>query len=564
MSLGPAEPLFAGVEVVRDAETPMRDGTILRSDVYRPTSGGPHPVLVLRTPYDKRLAQTIVYKHPAWYAARGYIAVAQDVRGRYASDGDFEPFHHEAEDGFDTIEWAAELPGSTGAVGTYGFSYPGAVQLQAAALRPRGLACVAPGFAVSDFYEDWIYTGGAFQLAGTLSWVVAYLAIADAVKRGRPAAAERLAKLAGDFGALYAAEPVAAAALERDDAPYLFDWLEHDTWDDYWRGISIRERYDDIDVPCLHVGGWYDIFIEGTVRNFEELSRRAAAEQRLYLGPWVHIPWASRSGCRDFGEEARNSVDEAQLRWFDRWLRDGDALPDEERVRVFYMGDDRWESHGSWPPEDVRAVEWFLDSRDGATSLSGDGRLVPEPPPGERGPDVFAYHPENPVPSRGGHSCCTADIAPMGPADQRDVEMRNDVLVYSSEPLEQDLVVAGTVELTLFAQTDAPSTDWTAKLVDVSEDGSATNVCDSIVRVRDTSPEVAELTIRVGTTAQVFKAGHRIRLEVSSSNWPHYDANPNTGAPARDAVRHRGAVATQIVHHSAKHPSRLRLPARAA
>lgn len=559
-----AVPLAPDVDVIRDAPATMRDGTVLRADVYRPTTAGPHPVLLLRTPYDKRLAQTITYRHPSWYAARGYIVVVQDVRGRGASDGLFEPFRNEARDGCDTIEWAAQLPGSTGGVGTYGFSYPGAAQLQAAALRPKGLVCMAPGFAVSDFYEDWIYKGGAFQLAGTLSWALAYLAIPDAVRRGRHEAAARLARLAADPMAFYASEPVASSVLEHDDAPYLFEWLEHDTRDDFWTELSIAERYDDIEVPCLHLGGWYDVFVEGTVRNFVELDGRARrdgrGEHRMVIGPWLHIPWARQVGCRDFGPAADNTLDDVQLAWFDQWLRDGSDAPEQtEPVRVFHMGADRWVGHESWPPADVRERAWFLGAETGAASLSGDGRLT-DTAPDEQRPDVFAVDPGNPVPSRGGRSCCTADVAPMGPESQADVELRNDVLVYSSDPLDADLTVTGTVHVTLFASSSAPSTDWTAKLVDVCENGCTTNVCDGIVRVRASGDEVREIAIPVGTTAYVFRAGHRLRLEIAGSNWPHYDVNPNNGDRSRDAVRYLGEVATQVVHHDARHPSRLLLP----
>jgi len=572
------EAFIPGVRVKWDAEVPMRDGTILRADVYRPDDNQAHPVLLLRTPYDKTFAQNFVYQHPSWYARHGYVVVIQDNRGRNASDGEFYPLRNEALDGFDTIEWAAALEGTTGAVGTYGFSYPGAVQLLAAAEQPPSLACCIPGFTGSDFFDGWTYRGGAFHNAFIIAWVMQFLAIPDALKRGDRESAARLAALGGNLKALYAAQPLRdfAPLREAGVADYFFDWLEHDTRDDYWKEISLQEhgRYDRIDVPCLHVVGWYDTFVEGTVTNFSELFVRADGDpsrtQRLLVGPWLHIPWGRLNGARNFGPEADNPIDGIQLAWFDHWLKgDTKAAPEGPVARIFVMGENAWRDADAWPPSEAQVEEWYLHSSGRALSVSGDGTLSPERPDDES-PDVYAYLPVAPAPSLGGNSCCLPEAAPMGSFEQTSVEVRNDVLVYSTAPLERDVEVTGSVELVLHAATDVVDTDWTAKLVDVCPDGCAWNICDGIVRARFREsleePKLLEpgrtyeYRIRVGVTSNLFKRGHRIRLEISSSNFPLHDVNTNTGARVKDATLLDSVVATQVVYHDAKRPSRLLLP----
>jgi uncharacterized protein len=569
------EYIVGDARVQRDVPARMRDGTNLRADVYRPQEPGEYPVLVLRTPYDKTVAQQITYQHPAWYARRGYIVVSQDPRGRFASDGEFRPFRDEAEDTADTIAWAAGLPGGNGKVATYGFSYPGANQLLGAAEGPEALACIAPGFTGSDFYDGWTYVGGAFSLAFVVSWVEPLLALPDALKKGDLQASIALASQAANFPGLYWTQPLKSFPLFKDNdvAPYFFEWLEHDTRDEYWQSISIRTRYDRIGVPALHFGGWYDSFIEGTLENYAALAARAGDDparlQRLVIGPWLHIPWAQYAGVRNFGDDAGNRLDELQLEWFDYWLKGEGDVESWPAVRLFTMGENRWHDHDAWPPRNARVTEWHLHSSGRATSLSGDGVLSREGPSDEP-PDVFVYNPGWPVSSVGGRSCCIAEVAPMGPLEQRFAEIRNDVLVYSTSVLEEDVEVTGTVELVLFAATDAVDTDWTAKLVDVAPGGHAINLCDGIVRARYRESlehpariernRVHEYRIRVGSTSNLFRRGHRIRLEVSSSNFPMFDINPNNGQRSGEATLLQAKVATQAVFHDAGRPSRLLLP----
>ena len=567
-------PGFSNLVLERDVPARMRDGTTLYADVYRPSSGGPFPVLLMRLPYDKTQAANVTYRHPSWYASHGYVVVAQDTRGRWRSEGDFYPFAYEAEDGYDTVEWAASLPHSNGRVGTYGFSYDGATQLQAALKRPPSLRTVCPGFTGSQYYEGWVYKGGAFALAFNASWAT-NLAIDDARRRGDDAATQSLLAAFLSAPAFYGHLPLKEyPPLVRSDlGRYFFDWMDHPSYDDYWRRWSVDEDYSRIDIPALHTGGWYDVFVSGTLKNFEGLRRDAASEasrsaQKLLLGPWYHLPWSQLTGATDFGPEARNTVDYLQLRWFDQFLCDEDTGVLESPVTYFLMGQNRWMDERYWPPEGTERRDYYLRSEDSANSINGDGRLDVEPP-GREGPDVYTYDPLFPVPSVGGHSGFVPVVAPMGPADQAGVEVLNGVLVYTSAPLEKDLTVIGPVSVTLYAATSAPDTDFTAKLCVVSSEGRSTNILEGIIRARyresSTEPrpitpdEVYEYRIDLGPTAYVFEVGHRVRLQVSSSDFPQWDRNLNTGGPLGLEIITQARVATQTILHDANHPSRLTL-----
>lgn len=576
--------LASGVRVARNAEAPMRDGTILRADVYRPAERGSYPVLLMRVPYGKDTAQGFVFQHPAWYARHGYIVVVQDCRGRFASQGRFDPLRHEAQDGYDSVEWAASLAESTGLVGMYGFSYAGATQLLAASEQPPSLRCCAPAFTASDYYDGWMYEGGILNLSFVMSWTVLMLAMQEAVHAGDLAAARTIHRRSQGFPAMFSERPLNELSLLRDTgvAPYFFDWLRHDVRDDYWEEVGLPERYDRISVPCLHIGGWYDVFASGTVRNFEELSHRAGTdptrEQRLMMGPWIHMPWAPEATGPGLGTSFRNRVDPAQLAWFDRWLKPADAdatisssgaADETDAVSHFVMGANRWDASTRWPPSSSQTV-LFLHSEGQANSRSGDGRLTAAVPDAGTPPDVFIFDPTNPVMSSGGNSCCNSAVSPMGQRCQASVEVRNDVLVYTSDPVAHDLLVTGVPSVSLFAATTARDTDWVVRLVDVDETGTAVNVCQGAVRARHrhslSHPEfvppntAAQFEITMSPTSWLFRRGHRIRLQVTSSDFPAKDPNRNTGEAQASAAPWDYRVATQTVLHDPEHPSVLRLP----
>lgn len=562
---------FAGVNLERDCPVPMTDGTILRADVYRPLASGRHPVLLLRTPYNKTTAQSGVYEHPAWYARQGYVVVVQDTRGRFTSAGAFDPYRWEGEDGTDTIGWAAQLKGGNGKVGTFGFSYSGASQLLAAQRKPAGLVCAAIGCAGADFFDGWTYRGGALQLAFILSWTLGALAIPDALKRGDRKRAETLLALSSNMHAAY--ERPLADWLGSGMLPAYFEkWVTGDTRNDYWKSLSSLPGLSDIEIPCLHLGGWYDIFLDGTLDVHRKLTEQAAGDRRraqfLSIGPWQHVPWSRLNGAADFGAAGDNRADEMQLSWFDHWLKDRPFGEDVGKIRYFLMGANEWRTDMSWPPADALACELYFHSSGIAARRLDDGVLTLEPPCQEP-PDIYVYDPGEPVPSIGGASCCRPELTPVGVYDQRRVESRTDVLTYTCGPFIEGCDVVGPVEVVLYAASDAADTDWTAKLVDVRPDGSAMNICDGIIRARYRASlerpsliepgDVYQYRISLASTAMRMLAGHRLRLEISSSNFPNYDVNPNTGLGAHRAAKLDTVIATQIVYHDSERPSHLRL-----
>jgi putative CocE/NonD family hydrolase len=566
-------PGYPGLTVQRDVPCPMRDGVRLMSDVYFPAGDGPFPVLLIRLPYDKTQAENVSYSHPSWYARHGYVVVAQDTRGRYASEGDWYPFRYEAEDGYDAIEWAARLPGANGRVGMYGFSYAGATQLLAATLRPPSLTAVCPAMTGSQYYEGWTFNQGALALAFVVSWALS-LGVNGAQRRRDD---EAMAGYASAFAASLAWDwhlPLnAIPPLLGKDTAYFFDWLAHPTYDDYWRGWSIDEDYGRIAVPGLHIAGWYDTFLGGTVKNFVSLRQGAGSEearraQKLVIGPWFHIPWKPL-----VGQTSQNAsptvVDDWQLAWFDHFLKDRGTGVLDAPVTLFVLGEDAWHDYESWPPPTSRPIPWYLHSGGRANSCFGDGTISPAIPALEP-PDVFTYDPGVPNVSRGGHSCCFPFVAPMGPADQAESEQWNSVLVYTSEPLSRDLLLIGDVAVVLFAATSAVDTDWTARLCQVDPNGRSTNLQEGIVRARfrdsSTNPspikpgEVYRYQLRLGPVGVRVPAGYRLRLDVASSDFPQWDRNLNTGGPLGTEGPSASITATQVVLHDETHPSHVILP----
>jgi putative CocE/NonD family hydrolase len=556
-----------GVSVERDVPGTMRDGVVLRADVYRPHGGGTYPVLLLRLPYDKQAANSnFGYAHPAWYARQGYMVVVQDTRGRYTSDGEFYPFLHEAEDGYDTIEWAAALPGSNGRVGMYGFSYPGAVQLLAATLRPPSLVTICPGFTGSQCYDGWTYNQGAFALAFAAPWA-AFLAL-DTARRTRDE--DGLRALLGALGnahELFWALPVEAwpPALERH-APYFTDWLDHPTYDEYWQRWSIDSDYSRLHVPALHVGGWYDAFVSGLVKNFVGLRASTGREQKLVIGPWQHLDWAPLDwpGNPPADESAGwRAVDMWQLRWFDHFLKEDDDSSIGAPVTVYVLGEG-WRDFDAWPPAIAQRQQVYLHSGGNANSRLGDG-VLSTAAPGEEPPDVYVYDPLGVAPRSGGHSCCVPAFAPMGPSCQSDAETAKTMLVYTTAPLERDLVLVGDVSATLYAASSAVDTDFAVRLCVVDESGCSRNLQEGIVRARfrDSLSEptpivpgtVYRYEIGLGPVGVRVRAGQRLRLDVSSSDFPQWDRNLNTGGPTGGESALASVVATQVVLHDAAHPS---------
>ncbi len=563
------------VTVERDVDATMRDGTVLRADVYRPADVAPEgvPVLLARTPYDKRVnVSTFGNAHPGWYASHGYMVVIQDTRGRCSSEGDFYPFAHEMDDGYDTVEWAAALPGSDGGVGMFGFSYVGATQLLAAVTRPPSLRSIVPGFTASQYYDGWTYNGGALATAFVCYWAN-LLALDTAVRAGDRAAVDALNASLGAAEGWYWWVPMSEfPPLQGGYAGYFYDWVEHCTYDDYWKQWSIDTDYSRIEVPALHIGGWWDVFLSGTVKNFTGLSAGAGSDearrgQKLLVGPWTHMPWSPVSRGSNEGPST-NEIDDWHLRWFDQTLKGLDTGVLDSAVTVYTLDGD-WSDLDGWPPSDTVAEDWYIHSQGRANSKFGDGTLERVAPDAEP-PDVFVYDPGVPIPSMGGHSCCFDSITPMGPADQHAAEVSRMILVYTSEPLAEDIELLGDVSVTLHAASTAPDTDFTARLCVVDPDGRSVNLQEGILRARyrhslsDAEPlvpgEVYELRIDLGPVGAHVPAGSRLRLTVSSSDFPQWDRNLNTGATPGTDTALVATPATQTILHDADHPTRVTLP----
>ena len=531
----------------------MRDGVKLAADVYQPEGGGKFPVLLQRTPYNR--AGTA--GSAARMAAHGYVVIIQDTRGRFDSAGEFYPFRYESPDGYDTVEWAAQLPYANGKVGMFGGSYVGATQMLAAMSSPPHLTAIQPYVTASEYYDGWTYQSGALMEWFASSWSSG-LAV-DTLRRkaaGLEDPKAWVAQLPVDSYRMLELPPVPALA------PYFRDWVAHERDDDYWRGWKISDHYATMNVKALHSGGWHDIFLKGTLQNYVGMraASPAAADQRLLIGPWAHAATSPEGKIGDvtFGKAAVLDSDETVLRWSDYSLKGerneyGTGAP----VRLFIMGENAWRDEHEFPLARTKYTNYYLH-KGGQLSVGA---------PGAEEADGYEYDPAHPAPTIGGRLCC-GDAIPPGPADQRPNEGRPDVLIFSTPALNQDVEVTGWVKATVYASSSAVDTDFTALLVDVEPSGYARFLTDGIVRARyrnsthQAEPiepgKIYKYTMDLWATGNLFKAGHKIRLYVSSSNFPRFDRNLNTGETIAGGARM--VKASQRIYHDAEHPSALVLP----
>jgi uncharacterized protein len=552
------------VTVETGVRVKMRDGVSLVADIYRPKAPGKFPVLLTRTPYNRRDIYTGMY-----LATRGYVAILQDVRGRFDSEGEFYPFKNEINDGYDTIEWAAGLSYANGDVGMFGGSYVGATQMLAAIAKPPHLKAIFPYITASEYYDGWTYQSGALMQWFASSWTTGLAEDTLRRKTSRQARPkEWVAQLPVEDYRLMAT-PTATEV-----APYFRDWVEHERDDEYWRPWKISDHYKELDIKALHSGGWHDIFLKGSIKNFVEMRKSAATQsardgQRMLIGPWAHAATSPEGKIGDvvFGKSAVLDFASTIVKWFDYALKGiNNEFAGDAPVRIFVMGDNLWRDEKEFPLARTTYTKYFLHSNKAANSLNGDGELSTRTP-GKQKPDTFEYDPHNPVPTIGGRLCCGPASAP-GPFDQRANEARQDVLVFSTPPLERDTEVTGYISLELYAASSATDTDFTAMIVDVDANGYARFLTDGIVRARyrnsTTRAEMIEpgkvykYTIDLWATSNVFKAGHRIRIYISSSNFPRFNRNLNTGEATMRATR--VMKAQQTIYHDGEHPSAIVLP----
>lgn len=573
-----------GVQVEFDVPATMRDGTVLRANVFRPVGEGTFPVLLTRLPYGKDFPLGGSLLNPVQAARQGYIVVVQDTRGRFTSEGEWHAFIHERADGYDTVEWAARLPGSNGDVGMYGASYFGFTQWAAARENPPHLRAVLPFITWADAQDGMFMRGGAVELGITRNWSQLQ-SIDTNLKRARAtgdprqvgAAISQIASRLNDLPVSgYADLPVKGYSTRHNDDALNDADLGIDRRNDqaYLDLVAVTPGYDTLAIPAFHGGGWYDIFLKGTLQNFAELQKRGKAPQKLIIGPWTHGSQDERVGSVHFGFASSAAFINLQidfqsleLRWFDRFLKGiPNGIDQEPPIQIFVMGTNQWRAENEWPLARAVPTPWYLHSNGRANSLSGDGVLSPEMP-GAETPDHFTYDPMQPMPTVGG-ALLMHSVFQSGPQDQRPIERREDMLVFTSAPMTQPMEVTGSITVTLYAATTAPDTDFVARLVDVHPDGFARNLTDGIIRGRMRNGVAHEellipgavypFEIDLWATSNVFLPGHQIRLDVTSSNFPRWDRNLNTAAPYAEGTK--TAVARQTILHDREHPSQVVLP----
>ena len=548
---------FAGVSFQAGAVATMRDGTRLVADVYRPTEGaGPWPVLLMRQPYGRDIASTVIYAHPTWYARQGFIVVIQDVRGRGDSEGSFYLFRHEVEDGADSVAWAAGLPDSNGRVGMYGFSYQGSTQLLAALARPPALRALAPHMTAFDLYSGWFYRNGILQLSTTLAWGSQMLR-EDARRRGAASSADLDRNLEA-VGRLSSQFPLAEAVpITNGDLPsYVSDWLRHSHKDDYWEEFDLLARVAELGLLMHHVSGWYDMYLRGSMDGYRAMAAKHA-NQHLDAAPWAHIPWGPQIAGSNLGPAADPDIDARLAAWFHHWLdhETAAAEPPLEPVRYFVLGANRWAQPEAWPPPEATRQIWYLANAQRANSRFGDGTLSPAGPHGPE--DLFTYDPEVPVLAPGGNF---GGSAVFGPHDLSSQQQVNNLLVYTSEPLSAPLVVAGDPRCVLHVRSSAARTHFVVRLCRVTPPGRAEFLC--LGAVEATARERTEITVPLDPIAVEFAVGDRIRIDVASSAFPLLARSSGTTAdPARVGSPNEFNRALQVVYHDQAHPSRLLLPA---
>jgi uncharacterized protein len=554
-----------------------RDGIRLDADIYRPDTDEDLPILLMRQPYGKAIASTVVYAHPMWYAAQGYIVVIQDVRGRGTSQGEFKLFEHEIADGIETIDWVSQLPGSTGNIGMYGFSYQGMTQLYAAIGKSTCLKAIAPATIGYDLYSDWAYENGAFCLQANLGWAIQLAAETNRRKKDEIA----YQKLYQASRNLPLNDPIPALPdiIQLETDSFYHDWLSQPQNSEYWKQLSPKYLLQDIDLPMLHIGGWFDPYLRGTLNLYHAMSQKSQHPQHLIIAPWAHLPWGSKLGAVDYGTEAQNYIDEIQIRWFDYFLKDKDTgMLAEAPISLFEMGSNRWlyledieqfsqpkityylasdglaatkeESGMLWQErvEDGNSISEENNNSDEATSdyLNTDKF---EEFPNTR--DIIVHDPWRPVTALGGHASF-----PNGSFERSQLDCRSDILTYTSAPLETDLNITGIVTLEIYCQANKPSFDLGAVLSEVHPDGRVFNFTQGYIKVDSlTNPVIIPLQ----ATCIKIPAGNSLRLSLSGAYFPAYPVNSGIKKSLLESRLIDNQIITISVFSGADYPSLIKL-----
>lgn len=539
----------------------MRDGVTLYADVYRPAREGKSPVIVVRTPYGVQRENVGVHDGLITLARMGYAVVNTDCRGRYESEGAWDPFRGEGKDGYDIIEWAAKQPWSNGKVATQGGSYLGHVQWAAASEKPPSLVAMFPAVASTNLYSNWITHGGAFRLSFNFGWGVVRMPYRIMQPQSYFTGKDAAPELRYEHLLLHLPLETMDEAAFHHPVKHWRDWLKHESYDSYWKQISDEERFGNVQAPVHTQGGWFDIFLAGTINGFVGVRKHGATERarkqsRMVVGPWGHGP-SRKFGDLDFGPEADRKLVDYERRWHEFQLKGvQNGIDREPPVEIFYMGINRWRGEQDWPLPGTEYRPWYLRA---------GGRLSPDGPEGTS--TSYRYDPANPVPSTGGNNCCGTPTV-TGPVDQAPLDSRQDIVRFVSDPLDSPVTVAGPVKMRLHASTDGKDTDWMVKLIDVHPNGKAYPMAEGILRARYREgldkPKLLEpgkayeFQVDMVGTAVVFQPGHRIRVDITSSNFPQFDRNLNTGEALGKGTAPREA--RQTIFHSSERPSAIVLP----
>ncbi|MEQ9554073.1 MAG: CocE/NonD family hydrolase [Coleofasciculus sp. G3-WIS-01] len=533
-----------------------RDGIHLDADIYYPDTDIDLPVLLMRQPYGRAIASTVVYAHPSWYAAQGYIVVIQDVRGRGTSGGEFHLFVHEVADGIDTLNWVSQLPGSNGQVGMYGFSYQGMTQLYAASAHLPGLKTICPAMMAYDLYADCAYENGAFCLHINLGWAVQLAA--ETARLKNDAIAYQILYAASRNLPFYDLSPRFTESLNKY-APNSFyaEWRNHPEPGDYWQKLS--PKLDGVDLPMLHIGGWFDPYLRGNLRLYKQMVSQSNFPQHLIIGPWAHLPWGRKVGARDYGANALSFVDTLQVRWFDQFLKGIDTgLLNKPPVYLFEMGSNQWRYFDTWLQNNQKS--YCLASTGLATVRDDSGTLIPQLESLDELPllsavtDVFVHDPWRPVPALGGHAAI-----PAGSFDRCAIDSRTDVLTYTSAPFTEDLHLMGDVAVEVFCYADKPTFDLCVVLSEVLPNGIVYNFTQGYATV-SLGQEITPVRIELQPTCMKIAKGNALRLSLSAACFPAYPVNPGTGIHPGEIPMMDAQIITVSVNCGGNLTSKVLLP----
>lgn len=546
--------------VEKDVACKLSDGTILRADIYRPDDQLTHPVLMLRLPYDKTVKRYYdEYVRVPRMVEAGYVVILQDVRGRFASEGEFYPFINEGKDGYEAVEWAARLPYANGKVGLFGTSYHGYTQLAAAAEMPPSLKAIAPVMTMADPWQDLL--GGASLASSSANfqtWTLGSI-VHDQLQRRHDPKADRALELIEQLPELLQERPANDwwPMKELDPESFYFEVMDGELPAEQIANMSVKEQLKDVTIPALFMGGWYDALLSSTLAAYHAYN----GPRMLWIGPWTHEEMTGHAGEKFFSNAETNiGVDQIQdpteihIKWFDKWLKDK-PMPIEKPVHLYLMGQEKWAAFDVWPPTTEQRV-LYLDSKGHAQTRDGDGRLSTVPANQETLASL-RLDPDNPVPTRGGGALIAgyeSGVFAIG-----DIQDRGDVLVYTATAQEDALSILGTVRASIWVSAATPLTDLAVRLSDVAPNGEVINIIDAFHRQQtNTIGEPACMDLTIGHTAYLLQAGHQLRLDIAASNSPLYDVNLNNGQTTKTAIH--GKVAYEHVYHGGSRSSKIILP----